>query len=177
MSKFVLQRRVMACLAATLSCWSPVALSAQENNRSADELQSLNECREIGQDGERLACFDRAVASILARQENGELKVVRAEEIRETRRGLFGFSTPKTGLFASNDEADDKLQSRITGVRQLRSDYWEITIAEGSVWRASDTPRRFKPRVGDAVELERAALGSYWLRLNGTLGVKARRIE
>lgn len=177
MSKLSLQRGVKVCLAATVFSWSPAGLYAQQNNGSADELQGLIECRAIAQDIERLACFDREVALVSAKQESGEVRVVRAEDIRETRRGLFGFSTPKTGLFASSDEADDKLQSRITGVRQVRSDYWEVTIAEGSVWRASDTPRRFKPRVGDTVELERAALGSYWLRVNGTLGVKARRIE
>lgn len=165
------------CLAAAIALALPAPASAQDDKAGPDTLEALDACRAITDDSARLACFDREVASVLAERESGAIRVVDAEDIRETRRSLFGFSTPKTGLFASEGEEEKRLQSTITSLRQVRADYWEVTIAEGSVWRASDTPRRFKPKVGDPVELEEAALGSYWLRVDGKTGVKARRIR
>ena len=152
------------------------AVAAAQNDE--DQLKALRDCRTIQDDAARLACFDTAVQVVIARQDSGEITVVDKEDIRETRRGLFGFSMPKLGIFGSgDDEADQVMQSTITGLRQLRGDHWEIEIAEGSVWQATNTPRRFKPETGDSVELERAAMGSYWLRVDGSLGVKARRIR
>ncbi|NVD45450.1 hypothetical protein [Qipengyuania atrilutea] len=177
MGRFLRQRGIAFCISAlTVFSVTDVAF-AQEAGTSTKRLETLNQCREITDDGARLACFDREVEIVLADQASGEITVLRAEDIRQTRRSLFGFSTAKTGIFASDDDVDTKLQSRITGLRQMQRDHWEVTIEEGSVWRARNTPRRFKPRVGDPVELEEAALGSYWLRINGKPGVKARRIE
>lgn len=164
-------------LAAAIAVALPASGSAQNGDAGSDTLQSLDACRAIAEDTARLACFDREVAAVMAERESGAIQVVDAEDIRETRRSLFGFSTPKTGLFASDGAEEKRLQSTITSLRQVRADYWEVTIAEGSVWRASDTPRRFKPKVGDPVELEEATLGSYWLRVDGKTGVKARRIR
>lgn len=155
-----------------------VPASAQDVQENENELQALRDCRAIAQSEARLACFDAAVDVVIARQDSGELQVLDKEDVAETRRGLFGFSLPKIGIFASDDEeADAILQSRITGLRRIRSDHWEIEISEGSVWRATNTPRQFKPEVGDEVELEKAAMTSYWLRVNGALGVKASRIR
>lgn len=155
-----------------------VPAHAQDADKSESRLQELRECRAIEQSGARLACFDAAVANVIARQDSGELQVLDKEDVAETRRSLFGFSLPKIGIFTSDDEEENSmLQSRITGLRRLRSDHWEIEISEGSVWQATNTPRRFRPEVGDEVELEKAAMSSYWLRVNGELGVKARRIR
>lgn len=154
-----------------------VALPANAQD-SENELQVLRDCRAIEQNEARLACFDGAVDTVIARQDSGELQVLDKEDVAQTRRGLFGFSLPKIGIFASGDEEENTiLQSRITALRRLRSDHWEIEISEGSVWRATNTPRQFRPEVGDEVELEKAAMTSYWLRVNGALGVKASRIR
>lgn len=154
-----------------------VALPANAQD-SENELQVLRDCRAIEQNEARLACFDGAVDTVIARQDSGELQVLDKEDVAQTRRGLFGFSLPKIGIFASDDEKENTfLQSRITGLRRLRSDHWEIEISEGSVWRATNTPRQFRPEVGDEIELEKAAMTSYWLRVNGALGVKASRIR
>lgn len=161
---------VAACVAAPAN--------AQDAEDRGNQLQALRDCRTIEQNEARLTCFDAAVDSVIARQDSGELQVLDKEDVAETRRGLFGFSLPKIGIFSSDDDEENSiLQSRITGLRRLRSDHWEIEISEGSVWRATNTPRQFRPEVGDEVELEKAAMTSYWLRVNGALGVKASRIR
>ena len=155
----------------------PTSASAQEKSDDA-QLGQLRECQAIVDDASRLACYDREVAAVVAASDAGDIQVVDKEDIRETRRGLFGFSLPKTGIFGGGDDKDDEVMtSQITSVRQVGREGYRITIAEGSVWQINDPPRRFRPKVGDDVELERAAMGSFWVRLNGQNGVKGRRVE
>ena len=163
-------------LAALSLSYAPASQAKEQSE--TDRLQALKLCSAIKADSERLACFDQSVQSLVDMQDRGEITVMDKEDIAETRRGLFGFSLPKLGVFGSGDDAGEQvLNSHITAIRQLRGDHWEIEIEEGSVWQATNTPRRFKPKVGAEVELEKAALTSYWLRVNGQLGVKARRIR
>lgn len=155
----------------------PTSASAQEKSDDA-QLGQLRECQAIVDDAARLSCYDREVAAVVAASDAGDIQVVDKEDIRETRRGLFGFSLPKTGIFGGGDDKDDEVMtSQITSVRQVGREGYRITIAEGSVWQINDPPRRFRPKVGDDVELERAAMGSFWVRLNGQNGVKGRRVE
>lgn len=154
-------------------------LAAQEAGNEADYLKDLRDCRAIATAEDRLACFDREVGEILAATDSGEVQVVDREAIRETRRGLFGFSLPKLGVFGSNDDEElDLMETEITGVRRLRGDAYIIKVAAGSTWQINDAPMRLRPpRVGDPVVLKKASLGSYFIRIDGQLGVKGRRIE
>lgn len=154
------------------------SVSQAKEQGETDQLLALKTCSAIEDDSARLTCFDQSVQTLMDLQDRGEITVVDKEDIAETRRGLFGFSLPKLGVFGPGDDAEEQvLNSHITAIRQLRGDHWEIEIEEGSVWQATNTPRRFKPKVGAEVELEKAALTSYWLRIDGQLGVKARRIR
>ncbi len=158
----------------------PLPVQAQDAGET-EHLTALQQCRTVADDTARLACFDRETAVLIAATDSGDLQIVDREAVRETRRGLFGFSLPKLGIFGGNDDEGEelakRLESEIVGVRSAGREAYLLTIAEGSVWRVSDAPRRFRPKVGDAVEFERAAMGSYWVRLNGQLGVKGRRVE
>lgn len=166
----------MAGVAALSLSYAPASQAREQSE--TDQLQALKICSMMEDDSARLACFDQSVQTLVDLQDRGEITVVDKEDIAETRRGLFGFSLPKLGVFGPGDDADEQvLRSHITAIRQLRGDHWEIEIEEGSVWQATNTPRRFKPTVGAEVELEKAALTSYWLRVDGQLGVKARRIR
>lgn len=157
------------------------AQSQESETGEGDYLAALQQCRAIGDDAARLACFDREAATLLAATDRGDLRIVDREAVRETRRSLFGFSLPKLGIFGGNDDDEDEvdgtLVSEVTDVRTIGRDAFLLTITEGSVWRVSSAPRRFKPRVGDTIELEKAAMSSYWVRLNGQIGVKGRRVE
>jgi len=172
-------RAWLAPLIVPLAFWSGSAL-AQDTSEDA-RMTALRACQATVDPTARLACYDRAVGEVVAATDAGELQVVDREEIRETRRGLFGFSLPKLGIFGGGDDDKDdlakKMNTTITGVRTVGREGWQITIAEGSVWQISEAPRRFRPQIGDDVELERAAMGSYWVRLKGQNGVKGRRIE
>jgi len=133
-------------------------------------LERLADCRAIADSEARLACYDREVGSVVAASEQGEVKMVSREDVRETRRRLFGSG--------SDDEALDTLQTTITRVQPYGRKGYLITTQEGSVWRISSPPLRFaRPKTGQEVEFKAASLGSYFIRVNGQLGVKGVRVE
>lgn len=163
---------------------STASVSAQDQSESpaasVDYVAQLKACRDIPGESQRLACFDTAVGAMVAATETGEVNIVNREDVRQTRRSLFGFTMPKGGIFGSNDDEADSamLESTIADVRRSQGRTIVITIAEGSKWQISNVPMRLRPpRVGDAVVFKRASLGSYFIRIDGQIGVKGRRIE
>ena len=152
---------------------------ALAQDEAPDYLDRLAQCRQIAEPEERLACYDREVGAVVAAGEQGEVRIVDSEDVRQTRRKLFGFSIPKN-LFGSDDGDDqlDELETTITRVqRSGRSDYL-ITTEEGSVWRIANPPMRFAPpKAGQRVVFKTAALGSFFIRVNGQIGVKGVRVQ
>lgn len=158
--------------------------SAAGQDTVVPRIDQLKACRAITNDAERLACFDRASGEIIGAAERGEIRIVTKKDVEETRRGLFGFSLPKLGIFGGNDDDDepeplDMLESVVTSARQLDPKTYVFQIAEGNAtWQIKEAPSRFiGPRRGDKVVFKRATLGTYFIRVNGQVGVRGRRID
>ena len=154
-------------------------MAQDERADRPDMLAELQACRAIAVPADRLVCFDRASAALFAARDSGELRVVDREEVQETRRGLFGFTLPKLGVFGSgDDEQMDTLESTITGVSRYGRSGYRIRIEEGSVWQIESAPSHLRtPKQGDEIALKKASLGSFFIRIAGQLGVKGRRVE
>ncbi|MXO56371.1 hypothetical protein GRI36_05700 [Altererythrobacter gangjinensis] len=150
-------------------------------NPSTGYVEALKTCQSIADDTERLNCYDAAVGRVVTASDQGEVQIVDAEAIEQNRRRLFGFSLPKIGLFggAGAEETDQLLESVITGVRASGRNTLFITIAEGdAVWRITGASAlTMRTKVGDPVVFKEAAMGSYFIRINGRTGVKGRRVE
>ena len=156
---------------------------AQEGSKE-QYLDALKQCKAIGDPQQRLACYDGSVTSVLAAVDQGEIKVVDKADVEKARRGLFGFTLPKIGLFGGGDEEGkaeqlEMLESTITEVRQVSGDTYLFRIAEGDAqWQISDAPMRFNaPKVGDKVVFKRASFSSYFIRVGNQIGVKGRRVN
>ena len=172
--------RAAAALLLSIGATFATPASAQDANAARpDLLADLQSCRNIDDPAQRLACFGRASASLLAARDSGEVRVVDREEVQQTRRGLFGFTLPKLGLFgAGDDEQLDTLESTITGVSRVGRNGYRIRIEEGSVWQIDSAPSRLRtPKPGDAIVLKKASLNSFFIRIAGQIGVKGRRVE
>lgn len=173
-------------IAALAAVATMLAAPAAAQDRAEDKyLDSLRTCQGITDNAERLACFDKAVGTIVAASDSDDLRIVDREEVRETRRKLFGFSLPDLGIFGRRDGKGDEakedeldvLQTTIASVRPTGNGY-VLTTAEGAKWQIDSVPRRLlSPKVGQSLEIRNAALSSYFLRINGQGGVKGRRIE
>lgn len=156
--------------------------AAQPAPPQARHLGALDACRAITADAARLACFDREAAALLTASRSGELSVVDRADMRTARRSLFGFALPKLPFFAgdkSADEVPDTLDSTIVSAHGIANDRYRIRIAAGdALWETTEAPLNLSPpRAGERIVISKGALGAYFLRINGQVGVKGRRIK
>lgn len=172
-------------VAAALLVGLPAVACAQDTERPGP-LEPLRTCQAETDPTARLACYDAAVGAVFAAEEQGDLRIVDREMVRETRRSLFGFSLPDLGIFGGGDHEEngeedefDTLATTVTSVRYMTPRSFMFRIAEGdALWQVDDAPRRLLTvEEGDAVEIEKGALSSYFIRFGGQGGVKGRRIE
>ncbi len=128
-------------------------------------------------DAERLACYDKAVATLAASQKKGDVVVVEREEIRRTRRSLFGFNLTNQPLFRGDDtpEAAIQLDGKIKTVRSNGYDKFYITLDEGGVWLTTE-PARFDPKVGMAIKIKHGPLGGFLIDGGRLAGVHVIRV-
>lgn len=171
--------RPIVCTGVALLCLS--APSAAQESGQPDPLAPLKTCQAESDAMARLACYDAAVKDIVAASDQGELRVIDAEAVRKTRRGLFGFSLPDLGIFGGGDDEPEfsSIETSVTSVRYSTPRSFTFRIEEGNaLWEVPDAPRRLltiKP--GYKVLIEKGALGSYFIRFNDWPGVRGRRIE
>lgn len=159
------------------------AAKESSNKNDSPHLEALRACQNETAPEARLACFDKAVSTLLSADEEGELRVVDREDVRKTRRSLFGFGLPDLGIFKSHGNREDdqdfeQLETTITAVGGSRSTGYLITTEEGAVWSLSQVPNRLMtPKAGQKIEIKKGALSSYFLRINGQPGVKGKRVQ
>jgi hypothetical protein len=111
-------------------------------------------------DASRLACYDRSFGSPHA---------------------------PSNGAGADgNAGADDRqagakknfsFTATVTAVEKRRDGKFVATFDNGQVWEQSELNSRADVRVGDAVTVRRAALGSYLLSTREGIGTRVKRLR
>jgi len=126
-------------------------------------FEAVVNCWALASDSERLACYDSSVAALAAAREKEDIVVADRATIRETKKGLFGFTLPKLKLFggAERDSDDVKeIDSTITAVRDTADGLAIFTLADGARWKQTDGGATFaKPGIG--IRIKRGTLGSY----------------
>lgn len=141
-------------------------------------LSQLRNCRQLADPTAKIACYDAAVAAFDSAVAEKKVVVLDREDVRETRRSLFGFNLPKLPLFGGGDgdKEEEEVVSRISAVRSLGYGKWRIRIETGAVWQTIEAPRiDIPPEIGDEVRIRRAAMGSYFMNIKGRRAVKATR--
>lgn len=146
------------------------------------ELATVLGCRAIANPTERLACYDRGADALQAATAKRDIVVVDRESVRRTQRSLFGFDLPTSPLFgndktdpaAANGE-DREMSATVRSARLGPDAFWIVVLDDGAVWHQTDGTLALSPKPGNSVIIRRAALGSYFMRVNKQPGVKARR--
>lgn len=144
-------------------------------------IADLRSCRAIAETGGRVACYDDKVGALLGAVDSGDVRIIDREQVRKTKRQLFGISMPDIDILKGDDkdEADtsELFETTIASGRQTGPATWRFTTAEGAVWEINNPPRKLAPITpGDKVVFKRASLGYYFIRINGQIGVKGRRV-
>jgi hypothetical protein len=144
-------------------------------------VTAIDRCRQIADPTQRLACYDSAAGALVSATSSGQVSIVDRGEVRQVRHSLFGFNLPKIPFFSGDttaNEAQDKLDSPVKSVKALNNGYYQIVIADNNaVWITTEDSINFDPpRPGQKIEIVRGALGNYFLRINGQVGVRGKRV-
>lgn len=145
-------------------------------------FRQLVDCRAIADATARLACYDARVAELDKAAQTRDIVVADRKEVRQARKGLFGFSLPNIGkLFGGgDDEADEvkRVDTTVSTVSTTRAGMLKLVFAEGGTWEQIDT-RNFvlRPKHGQKAVITKGSLGSYYVSVDGQPGIKMRRVE
>jgi len=167
-------------LAAVLGSAAIAAPKAPKMQPPPADFARLIACRSITDGAQRLACYDREVGVVGSANARGDLVVMNREEVRKTRRSLFGLSLPDLSVFGGGNLPGDAdtLETTIKFARQGPDGKWLFVLAEGGQWVQLDS-RDFivDPAPGQPVRIKQGALGSYMMNVNKQTGVKVHRIN
>jgi hypothetical protein len=141
-------------------------------------LQGLMDCRKVQGDAARLACFDAAAAAMDAAEAKGDIVVVDREQARAARRQAFGFSLPSLAIFDRGETPEDldRVSAAIARAYQQGDGKWVVELDGGAVWLQTDSePLPRAPKAGSRAEIRKAAMGSYFMNIDGQRALRMRR--
>ena len=175
--------RGLVSLTALVSCASaPAQVSRRDAAKIVDELM---QCRSIADAEQRLACFDQGTQILADARAKKDIVVLDREEVKKTERSLFGFSLPKLSLFGSDEEGDkdrdedkeiDQIESTISSVASAGYGKWVLNLADGSSWQTTEMNTSIDPKKGQAIRIEKAALGSFRASIAGQKLLRIKRV-
>lgn len=167
----------------TAAIVAPVAsATAQDRKVEPALIDSLAACLTIQDDSKRLACSDAAGRKLVDAVRRKDVVMVDREEVRTTRRSLFGFQLPRIGLFGRDgpDKPDDEvtqLDLKITRVVDLGYGKFGLTVEGGARWNTTEAwSGGTFPQTGAILTIKRGAIGSYMVRVPGSRAVRAMRV-
>ena len=167
----------------------PAAAAAAQEPPAAPQrpevFEALVRCRAITEDVARLQCFDAAAANLQQAAERRDVVLVDRQQVRQTRRRLFGLPIPSLGdIFGGGGGDDDEededevnfIESTVASAHQAGYGRWVVRLQDGSTWAQTDNePLASRPRTGQPVRVERGALGSYRMRVNNQPAIRVQR--
>ena len=159
------------------------AQPADQQRPRPQVLDRVLDCRSVQGADERLACFDREVAALGQATEAREIVVYDREQVRKTRRTLFGIALPDLNLFGDRDGEDgdgeevSQIEAVIRSVSQDNQGRYTMTLEDGARWAQIDNrDLPISPRAGHAIKIRRAAMGSYLANVANQTAIRVRRI-
>ena len=172
--------RIISVLAAGLALSAPTAGAfAQDGKGRPEALKRLTSCRAIAAETERLACYDREVAAVDAAAARNDLVVVDREQLRKTRRTLFGLTLPNLSVFgddSAGEEGVSRIETRIKSLSQTPYGKWIFELEDGADWVQTDSRElSATPRVGQPIVIRKAAVGSYLANVNKQTAIRVKR--
>jgi hypothetical protein len=171
---FLLVLAVATAGAAPAAAQQPAQASARPQ-----ALADVIDCRQLAEPAARLACFDRTVAALDQAESSRALVVMEREQLRRTRRSLFGLTLPNLNVFGDDQEdqeAVSEINSTIRAVTQDALGKWIFTLEDGARWAQLDSRDLARtPRPGQPIRIRRAAMGSYLANVNNQIAIRVRR--
>lgn len=130
------------------------------------------ECPSIADPAARLACWDRLHPPVAAGA--GAAPVAAAPSAREAFGLTAGQRLQREGR---GDEAPEQISATVASVTLQRDRRRRVEFEDGQVWVLPAAGSRDRVEPGDRVEIRQAALGSYLLRTEAGIDVRAKRVR
>jgi hypothetical protein len=169
-----------AAVVLILAVAAPVAAQEEEPPRSA-ALSRLVDCRGIAAAEERLACYDREVAALDAAETRKDVVVVDREQLRKTRRTLFGLTLPNLSIFGDDspdEEGVQQITAKIKSVSRMPRGEWVFELEDGARWVQTDSRELpIWPKPGHEIAIRKAAFGSYLANVNDQIAIRVERLR
>ena len=171
--------RLSAILAVIILAAAPAAAAKGDKLPVPQQFTRVGNCATISDPQQRLACYDREVAAMADAQKKGDLVAMDRQEVRKTRRSLFGLALPDLGVFGDDSEdGASQIETTIKQVRMAPDGKYIFDLAEGGRWIQLDS-RNFiiDPKAGQPIRIRRAAMGSYLANVNKQIAIRVRRLQ
>jgi hypothetical protein len=144
----------------------------------AASVQTVLDCRSEPDPAKRLACFDAAVTAMADAEVKGDLVTIDREQRRQVRRQTFGLSLPALTLFDHGEKGEDadKITTTVADASKTGTGRWVIQLEGGATWRQIDDTDLYKtPHKGSVAVVRRAALGSFFMKIDGDSAFRVHR--
>ncbi len=173
------KRTIAMCVTAVALMLATTAAAQRPGTQvSGPVLQGLSACKAVTEAAARLACYDNAAQALEQAVAEKNVVVLDREDLKKTRKTLFGFSLPQLPFFGSNDDSqrETEINTTIKSARSLGYGKWRIQLEDGAVWRTTETSNNVRePRAGLPIRIKRGGLGSYIVNVAGQRGIRAVR--
>jgi hypothetical protein len=178
------RKRVVAGVAAVTSL--AILGSALAQTGVADlpaGVKRVLDCRSVQPDAARLACYDAAVTELGKLISTGQVVSVDQEQVTKVRRQAFGFRLPSLDIFPKGSGAAkapeiDQVSGVVALARQNGEGKWIIRLEDGAVWTQIDSEKLVRyPKTGSKVEIRKAALGTFFMNIDGQRALRVERTK
>jgi hypothetical protein len=156
--------------------------AAAQEEAPKPPLSDLYACTTLAEDAARLACFDQSVGALAAAERGGRFVTLDTLGAEKLEREAFGFAMPSLNLLLpsiatpSSEPATKEISAVITRVGG-RDGKGAFYLDNGQVWTPTETVSSRGAKVGAAVTVRRAALGSYLMSFGSGAAVRVRRVQ
>jgi len=167
--------RIIAVISLLLLATSAHARPAE---KPSPLIEGVLQCAADKDPAARLACYDRAAAALAAANSKGDVVVVDREDVRKTRRALFGFSAVHIPFFRGDRSLEEVPAELATTIKAVKSDGYDkfyLTLADGGTWKTTEAAR-FDPRPGDPIRIKHTMFGAFMIDGGRLAGVKVIRL-
>jgi hypothetical protein len=154
------------------------ALAATTSPAPPKAVQAAIDCRKLGDDHARLACYDQAVDALGQALGQGQVIAVDRGQVQAVRRQAFGFTLPSLDLFGRSEKPEDvdEVVLPVESARRAPDGKWTVVLEGGQVWRQIDTGDFSRdPKPGAKAVIKKAMLGSYMMMIGGHSPVRVHR--
>lgn len=192
----------MIILMAASALTGLAGVAAAQDTSASNHMATLFACQANTDDAARLLCFDAAVNALASAKVETRVTLSR-DQVETLEQDAFGFNLPSLKQMrsllgsgtsddvggdedAKSEKEDAKPLDRVT----LQVERWEtfnrgryrFYLTNGQVWSQTGSDKLFLPRKSENgvvdVEIRKAALGSFLLKVNGKgRSVRVRRTE